>query len=196
MHGVLAATDYVPHSGNGRQDFIEAPSKMFEEWARREQTLALFGEICAQCPVITREHIGRLEAARRYGQGVRYGRQWLYSVFDMALSTDPRPPLALWKELEAATPLGHVEGTKFPAAFSHIASSYAAGYYGYMWAEVLALDMLSAFKGNLMDPAAGARYREIILAQGNQEDEMALVRKFLGREPSSDAFFAEITGKR
>ncbi len=196
LHGVLASTDYVPHSGNGRQDYIEAPSKMFEEWGRREQALALFREICAQCPELTREQIGRLEAARRFGRGVRYGRQWLYSVFDMALSTDPRPPLAVWKELESQTPLGYVEGTRFPASFSHIASSYAAGYYGYMWAEVLALDMLSAFKGNLMDPKVGARYRDTILAPGNQEDEMALVRRFLGREPSSDAFFAEITGTR
>ncbi|HUP97799.1 MAG TPA: M3 family metallopeptidase [Usitatibacter sp.] len=196
LHGVLATTDYVPHSGNGRQDFIEAPSKMYEEWARREQSLALFKEICADCPQLGTEQIARLEAARRYGQGVRYGRQWLYSVFDMELSTDPKPPLAVWQKLESATPLGFVEGTKFPAAFSHIASSYAAGYYGYMWAEVLALDMLSAYKGNLLDPQVGSRYREIILAQGNQQDEMELVRKFLGREPSSDAFFKEITGKR
>jgi thimet oligopeptidase len=84
----------------------------------------------------------------------------------------------------------------FPASFSHIASSYAAGYYGYMWAEVLALDMLSAYKGNLLDPAVGRRYRDTILSQGGQEEEMDMVRKFLGREPSSDAFFAEITGKR
>ena len=196
LHGVLATTDYVPHSGNGRQDFVEAPSKMYEEWARREQPLALFKEICATCPQLTREQIGRLEAARRYGQGVRYARQWLYSAFDMALSTEPQPPLALWKKMEAATPLGFVEGTMFPAAFSHIASSYAAGYYGYMWAEVLALDMLSAYNGNLLDPKVGARYRELILAQGNQQEEMDLVRKFLGREPSSDAFFREITGRR
>ena len=196
LHGVLATTDYVPHSGNGRQDYIEAPSKIYEEWARREQTLALFKEVCAQCPQLSREQIARLEEARRYGQGVRYGRQWLYSVFDMALSTDPQPPLVTWRKLEEATPLGFVEGTMFPAAFSHIASSYAAGYYGYMWAEGLALDMLSAYKGNLLDPAVGARYREVILSQGNQQDEMELVRKFLGREPSSDAFFREITGRR
>ena len=55
-----------------------------------------------------------------------------------------RPPLAVWKNLESATPLGHVEGTMFPSSFSHIASNYAAGYYGYMWSEVIGLDLLSA----------------------------------------------------
>jgi thimet oligopeptidase len=196
MHAVLSRTDYQPHSGNAKQDFIEAPSKMYEEWARREGPLALFREVCAECPQLTHDQIERLQAARRYGQGMRYARQWLYSVFDMELSKDPRPPLVVWKQLEAATPQGHVEGTMLPASFSHIASSYAAGYYGYMWAEVLALDMLSAFKGNLMDPAVGRRYRDTILSQGSQEEEMEMVRKFLGRAPSNKAFLEEISGKR
>ncbi|HEX7403651.1 MAG TPA: M3 family metallopeptidase, partial [Usitatibacter sp.] len=73
---------------------------------------------------------------------------------------------------------------------------YAAGYYGYMWSEVLALDMLTPFKANMLDPKVGARYLDTILSQGGQQEEMAMVKKFLGRNPSSDAFFAEITGKR
>jgi len=84
----------------------------------------------------------------------------------------------------------------FPASFSHIAANYAAGYYGYMWSEVLALDMLSAFKPDMLDPKVGARYREAILSQGGQREEMDMVRKFLGREPSNQAFFAELAGKR
>ena len=136
------------------------------------------------------------DAARRYGQGIRYARQWLYASFDMELSTNPRPPLAVWKNLEAATPLGYVEGTMFPAAFSHIASNYAAGYYGYMWSEVLALDMLTPFKPNMLDPKVGKRYLDTILSQGGEVEEIDMVRRFLGREPTSEAFFAEITGKR
>ena len=84
----------------------------------------------------------------------------------------------------------------FPAGFGHLASGYPAGYYGYMWSEVMALDMLSAFKGNLLDPNVGRRYRDTILAPGSQEEESALVRRFLGREPSSKAFFDEIAGRR
>ncbi len=197
LHNVLSRADYNSQAGTSvKGDFVEAPSQMFEEWARREQPLALFKEVCASCPHLTHDDIARLEAARRFGQGMRYARQWLYASFDMALATDPRPPLAVWKALEGATPLGFVEGTSFPSSFSHIANQYGAGYYGYMWSEVLALDMLSPFKADMLDPKVGARYRDTILAQGAQEEEMNLVRRFLGRAPSSDAFFAEITGKR
>jgi thimet oligopeptidase len=197
LHGVLSKAEYNPHAGASvKVDFVEAPSQMFEEWARREQTLAVFRQVCPQCPQLTADEIARLESARKYARGTRYARQWLFGAFDMALSTDPQPPLAIWKNLEGATPLGHVEGTLFPASFSHLTAQYGAGYYGYMWSEVLALDMLSAFKGDLLDPATGRRYRDEILAQGGQREEMEMVRRFLGRDPSPEAFFAEITGKR
>jgi thimet oligopeptidase len=197
LHGVLSRAEYNPDAGTAvKNDFVEAPSQMFEEWARREQPLELFKQVCAECPHLTHDEIERLDAARRYGQGTRYARQWLYAAYDMSLSTDPQPPLEVWKKFESATPLGYVEGTLFPASFSHIVSNYGAGYYGYMWSEVLALDMLTPFKKNMLDPVVGRRYRDTILANGGQEEEMALVKRFLGRAPSSDAFFAEITGKR
>jgi len=197
LHNVLSRADYQPEGGTAvKRDFVEAPSQMFEEWARREQPLALFQQVCPQCPQLTHDDIERLEAARRFGQGVRYARQWLYAAFDMALSMNPRPPLTVWREMESATPLGYVEGTSFPSAFSHIASNYAAGYYGYMWSEVLALDMLSPFRPDMLDPKVGARFRDDVLSQGGQVEERDMVRKFLGREPNSEAFFAEITGKR
>jgi thimet oligopeptidase len=197
MHNVLSTVEYDPQAGTSvKGDFVEAPSQMFEEWARREQPLELFKQVCPECPHLTHDDIGRLEAARRYGQGARYARQWLFAAFDMAMSTDPQPPLATWTKLESATPLGHPEGTMFPASFSHIASNYGAGYYGYMWSEVLALDMLSPFQKNMLDANVGRRYRDAILSQGGQDEEMKMVKRFLGREPSSEAFFAEITGKR
>jgi thimet oligopeptidase len=197
LHNVLSSTEYNPHGGTATvNDFVEAPSQMFEEWVRREQPLALMKKVCPSCPQLTKDQIARLDAARRFGSGVRYARQWLYAAYDMALSTDPRPPLEVWKRMEAATPLGHVEGTMFPASFGHIASNYAAGYYGYMWSEVLALDMLSAFKRDMLDPKVGARYKEAILSQGGQDEAMNLVKRFLGRDPSSEAFFAEIAGRR
>ncbi len=197
LHGVLSRTDYNSHAGTSTpRDFVEAPSQMFEEWVRREQPLSVFAKVCPDCPRLTKDDISRLEAARRYGQGIRYARQWLFAAYDMSLSLDPQPSMAVWKKMESATPLGHVEGTMFPAAFSHIAAHYAAGYYGYMWSEVLALDMLSKFSKDMLDPKTGRFYRDTILAQGGQEEPADMVRKFLGREPSSEAFFKEITGRR
>jgi len=198
MHTVLSQADYAPQAGtNVMGDFVEAPSQMFEEWARREQTLALFKVVCPLCPQLSSDQIGRLDEARKVGRGVFYARQWLLAMYDMALSSEkPEPVMPLWKRMEGATPLGYVEGTMFPAGFEHIADGYGAGYYGYMWSQVLALDMLSAFDGNLLDPKVGKRYRDTILAQGGQAHPEKLVRNFLGREPDSRAFFAEITGTR
>lgn len=101
-----------------------------------------------------------------------------------------------WIAMEREGPAGYVPGTEFPGSFGHLVSGYSAGYYGYMWSEVLALDMLSAFGSNLMNPAVGRRFREAILAQGGQRRGADMVRDFLGRDPSPQAFFAEITGQR
>jgi thimet oligopeptidase len=196
LNMVLSNPDYAPQVlSTVKWDFVEAPSQMFEEWARREQSLALFHEVCAECPRLTSDEIRRLEEARRFGQAMGYARQWLLAAFDMELSTRPRPPLEAWKALESTTPLGYVEGTMFPSSFRHIASGYAAGYYGYMWSRVIARDLLSAYDGNLLDPKVGARYRAAILGAGVENEEAEMVRKFLGREPSSKPFFAEITGQ-
>ena len=94
------------------------------------------------------------------------------------------------------TRLGHVDGSMLPASFGHLMGGYAAGYYGYMWSQVLALDMLSAFEGKLMNADVGRRYRQTILASGGQRPPLALVESFLGRKPNSEAFYAEITGRR
>ncbi|HSJ98075.1 MAG TPA: M3 family metallopeptidase, partial [Myxococcota bacterium] len=171
LHGMLSEAEYLAQAGTSvKRDFVEAPSQMFEEWIRREQPLALMGKVCAECPRLTPEDIARLEAARRYGKGIAYAAQWSYATLDMELSTEPRPPLEVWKRIESATLLGHVEGTYRPASFAHIAGSgYAAGYYGYMWSEVIGLDLLSPFKKDMLDPAVGARFRQAILAQGGQD---------------------------
>jgi thimet oligopeptidase len=104
--------------------------------------------------------------------------------------------LDTWTELERTLPLGHVEGTLKPANFAHVMSGYSAGYYGYLWAEVLAFDMLSVFDGRMLDPAVGRRYRQTILARGGEQAPQKLVEAFLGRASSPDAFFADLTSAR
>ena len=71
-----------------------------------------------------------------------------------------------------------------PRSFGHLMSGYAAGYYGYMWSQVLALDMLSAFDGKMLSPDVGRRYRQTILASGGQRPPQALVEAFL--RPQAD----------
>ena len=199
LHGVLSSTRYLAHSGTSvERDFVEAPSQMYEEWARSKESLKLISTFCkTSCPTVDDALVQRMTAAHNYGRGVRYARQLLYASYDMNLHSNViDDPLALWEKMESATPLGYIQGTQFPGQFGHLMGGYAAGYYGYMWSEVLALDMLSRYDGKLMNPDIGHLYREKILSRGSEMRGSELVRGFLGREPNSKAFFDEISGKR
>jgi thimet oligopeptidase len=198
MHGVLSETHYNQHAGTSVQlDFVEAPSQIYEEWARDPQALELLAAHCSGCPAIDQASLDRLEASQRFGKGIDYARQHLYAHYAMTMASGGAGKANdVWKRLESATPVGHAAGTEFPGAFGHLASGYAAGYYAYMWAEVIGFDMLSAWKGSLLDPEVGMRFRKMVLARGGEEPSKQLVEKFLGREYNSDAFFAEITGRK
>jgi thimet oligopeptidase len=197
LHGVLSQTEYNQHAGTSvERDFVEAPSQMYEEWANRIESLALMRAHCTTCPVIDEPLVRRLRSARKFGSGIDWGRQHLYAAYDMALSSErPGNALEVWTAMEASTPMGHVDGTSFPGTFEHIASGYAAGYYGYMWAKVIALDLISAFGTDIMNGEVGRRFREMILSRGSEEPARELVERFLGRAVSSEAFFEEIRGE-
>lgn len=196
LHGVLSDTRYGNQAGTSvERDFVEAPSQMFEEWGRKAQTLSLLQQQCSSCPRLSESMIERLDAARRFGKGLGYSRQHLYASFDMQLaSANPGNPLTVWKNLEGRSLIGHAPGSQFPGTFAHIAGGYAAGYYGYMWSEAIALDMLSAFNGKLMDTDVGARFRTDVLARGGEQTAQETVKGFLGRPVAYEAFFNEIQG--
>ncbi|ERS02396.1 Zn-dependent oligopeptidase [Acinetobacter sp. COS3] len=201
LHGILSNTRYSSQSGTSvERDFVEAPSQMYEEWARRKETLSKVADYCKPaCPRVDDALIAKLNAVHNYGRGLRYARQALYAQYDMALHGSDAlkvQPLDVWKKMESATALGYVPTTEFPGQFGHIMGGYQVGYYGYMWSEVMALDMLSAFGNNLNNPEVGQRYRQTILSQGSQKPAQALVEDFLGRKPDNKAFFDEITGQR
>lgn len=197
LHGNLSRTRYASLSGTSvRRDFVEAPSQMLEEWTRDVGPLSLLRKHCTDCAAVDQNLMDRINSARRFGAGIHYARQHMLASFDMAMASPaPGEPLATWAALEQASPLGHVAGTRFPARFGHLLGGYASGYYGYMWAEVLALDMASRWNGNLLDGKVGRRYRDIVLARGGEVPPDLMVREFLGRAPSSEPFFAEISGK-
>lgn len=154
LHGVLSTARYADQAGTAvKRDFVEAPSQMFEEWARRQETLAVLAELCSTCPRLSADQLKQLDAARTFGRGIRYARQWALAAHDMQLHTGaPKPAMATWAALERTTPLGHADGSLLPANFGHLFGGYAAGHYGYMWREVMGLDMLSAFDGQVDGP--------------------------------------------
>lgn len=200
LHGILSKTRYADQSGTSvERDFVEAPSQMYEEWGRRLETLSKVADYCEPaCPRVDEKLVNRLKDVKNFGRGLHYARQALYAQYDMALhSNDAKSvdPLQLWKDMEAKTALGYVEGQQFPGQFGHLMGGYQAGYYSYMWSEVIAIDMLSVYGDNLMNKEIGTKYRNSVLSQGGQKTGEQMAKDFLGREPDSQAFFNEISGK-
>ena len=194
LHNNLSLTRYAGQAGTSVQrDFVEAPSQMLEDWIYDKKVLKLFAEVCPTCRPVPDEMIDKARVARDYGKGMGTARQHLYASYDLALhGAAAAEPMALWARMEGATPLGYVPGSMFPAGFGHIASGYAAGYYGYLWSDVVALDLRTAFAADRLDPLVGARYRRTVLSQGRQEPPAVLLRSFLGRETNSKAFFEDL----
>jgi thimet oligopeptidase len=195
VHNNLSATRYSSQGGTSTlRDFVEAPSQMLEDWVYDRKVLDVMREVCPACKPVPEDLLKQAKVAKHFGKGVRYARQQLYASFDLGIHGDDAPePMALWAKMEGATPLGHVSGTKFPAGFSHLAGGYAAGYYGYLWSEVVAADLRTAFEANKLDAGVGMRYRNIVLGNGGQRPPQEIVREFLGRPTDAKAFYKELS---
>jgi thimet oligopeptidase len=191
VHAMLSQTRYAAQGGtNVLRDFVEAPSQMLEEWVYQPEVLALFQKVCAECKPVPKDLLNAAKRSRDFAKGMRYARQHLYATYDLALhGKQPQDALKLWAQMEGATPLGYVQGTMFPAGFSHLAGGYAAGYYGYLWSEVIAKDMQTAFEGDWLNSKTAMRYRSTVLANGGQRAPAELVKDFLGRDTNSAAFY-------
>jgi thimet oligopeptidase len=194
VHNNLSATRHSSQGGTSvLRDFVEAPSQMLEQWVYDPKVLQLMREVCATCAPVPDALLAQATAAKHYGKGMAYARQWLYAAFDLAMhGSDAPDPMALWARMEGASALGHVPGSMFPSGFGHVAGGYGAGYYGYLWSEVVAADLRTAFAADRLDAAVGARYRRVVLANGSQMLPQELIRRFLGRDGNSQAFYEEL----
>lgn len=173
-------------------DFVEAPSQMLEEWAFDPDVLARFAKHHETGEVIPRELVKRMKAAEEYGKGIQARVQMFYAALSLELYRRAPQGLdstALVKELQNRfSPFRYVEGTHFHCSFGHL-DGYSAGYYTYMWSQVIAKDLLSAFQEtHLMDVATARRYRDSVLAPGGSRDAAELVQQFLGRPYDEKAF--------
>ncbi|MDN3919937.1 M3 family metallopeptidase [Roseateles violae] len=194
VHNNLSNTRYAAQAGTSvMQDFVEAPSQMLEDWVFDKKVLKLMSEVCASCKPVPDAMVDQAVKAKNFAKGTRYGRQHLYASYDLALHGPVVPdPLALWAKMEGETPLGHEKGSKFPAGFAHLTAQYGAGYYGYLWSLVLAMDLRTAFKDDKLSPGIGLDYRNKVLGQGSQRPAPELVTDFLGRDWNSKAFFEDL----
>jgi Zn-dependent oligopeptidase len=111
----------------------------------------------------------------------------------MHAQTGPRDLDAICRKAHEVTSLPYLEGSFFPAGFGHLMGGYDAGYYGYLWSEVYGDDMFSRFEAlGVTSPEVGSAYRGEILEPNGIRDAIDLLRAFLGREPSNEAFLGKI----
>jgi peptidyl-dipeptidase Dcp len=193
LHGLLSNVTYERLSGTSvLRDFVELPSQIFEHWLAEPEVLKRHARHVHTGAPIPDALIAKLQAARLFNQGyetVRYTASALVDMAAHALTGAEAPEVVEFERAELAR-LGapEVVGLNHRLAhFQHLfaGSGYAAGYYVYLWAEVLDADGYDAFReaGDPFDPAVAKRLREWVYASGNSIDPAAAYRGFRGREP-------------
>jgi peptidyl-dipeptidase Dcp len=196
LHGLLSQVRYPGQSGTSvRRDFVELPSQIYEHWVALPETLRAYARHVETDAPLPDALIGRLLAAQGFNQGFGTVEYTAAALIDMALHSHPAPEKidveAFEQSFLASIGMPAEIGIRHrPAHFQHLfaGGGYAAGYYSYMWSEVLDADGFDAFKeaGDPFDAATAARLR-VLLSAGDTRDPMTLYVAFRGRPPSTAA---------
>lgn len=198
MHATLTRAPYSSLSGTAvAMDFVETPSQLMETFPSKKVVLErLSGLYTAPETKLPDALLDKVLAARGFNLGYTYTRQILLGLFDLeAHSADgPVDVTALYDQMyQEILGIEPLAGGHFPAGFDHLMSGYDSGYYGYLWAEVIALDIFSEFeKAGVLDAGTGAKFRRSILEQGDLQDPNVLIEDFLGRPQSNDRFLEKL----
>jgi peptidyl-dipeptidase Dcp len=195
LHGLLSDVTYPMISGtNVLRDFVELPSQLFEHWLEQPQVLRQFAVHADTGAPMPEDLLARLKRARNFNQGCATS-EYLGSAFvDLDFHLGGAATDAASVEAATRARMGMPDEVVLrhrPPHFLHIFAGdhYAAGYYSYIWSEVLDADAFSAFEeaGDIFDPATARRLRDHILAAGGTQDPADAYRGFRGKLPSVDA---------
>ena len=195
LHGMLGEGKYESLTGtNVYRDFVELPSQIMENWATEKEFLDLWAEHYQTGEKIPSEIVERIVAAQNYLAAYLNVRQLSFGMTDMAWHTLTEPFEGDVEQFEVASMaptqvMPVVAGTAMAPSFGHIFSGgYAAGYYGYKWAEVLDADAFSLFKEKgIFNSEVASSFRENILSKGGTEPPMELYVRFRGHKPETRA---------
>ena len=196
LHGLLADTKYASLSGTSTpRDFVEFPSQVNEMWAWEPSIIASFARHAETGEPVPDELVSKLLAARHFGEGFDSFETFAAMLLDQAwhqAASDDLPATVDDVDTFEQAALARF-GVDFPLIppryrscyFSHIwGPGYAAGYYGYLWAEVMDADTVAWFGENGgLTRANGDRFRREVLSRGGSEDVMAAYRRFRGADP-------------
>ncbi len=187
--GAVAGINGVPW------DAVELPSQFLENWCWEEDALAFISGHYQTGEPLPKEMLDKMLAAKNFQSAMFILRQLEFGLFDFTLHTTYDPEegprvLETLAEVKAKVAvLPALEWNRFSHSFSHIfAGGYSAGYYSYLWAEVLSSDAFSLFEEQgIFNEATGQSFLHNILEMGGSEEPMELFKRFRGREPSIDA---------
>ncbi|KAE9363181.1 putative Saccharolysin [Stipitochalara longipes BDJ] len=209
IHDLAGRTKYARFHGTSVvRDFVEAPSQMLENWCWTPSQLKSLSNHYLSGAKIPDDLIEKQISAKHVNDALFNLRQLHFGIFDMTVHTPKTHEeaenfklSALYNDLrtEIAGLKGpEVQGLKSDwgngqATFGHLIGGYDAGYYGYLSSQVYSTDMFySVFKKDPMNKEEGRRYRHMVLEKGGSQEEMKTLEDFLGRKPSSDAFYQEL----
>ncbi|QBX36626.1 M3 family peptidase [Brevundimonas sp. S30B] len=190
LHSLSSRVTYPSLAGTPR-DYVEYPSQVHEHWVLSRPILDGFMKHVETGQPMPQELVDRIEAASTFNQGYATVSYLSSALVDMDLHTRATPPtdIAAFERESLAKygmPKEIVMRHRLPQ-FNHLFTSdaYSAGYYSYLWSEVMDADTWAYFEesGDVFNPDIGRRYKEIILAEGNSSDRAEAYRRFRGRDP-------------
>ena len=192
LHGILSNVTYPRFSGtNVERDFVEFPSQVNEMWMLWPEVLANYAVHYETKEKLDPTWIDKILATEAFNQGFETTHYLQAAILDLAFHESQTPPVDLVAfEKEAISNYGldfEPVPTRYKTNyFAHIfAGGYAAGYYGYIWSEVLDAESVNWFKANGgLTRENGRKFAEALISLGGSRDSMTMVREFLGHEPS------------
>ena len=196
LHGMLSDCKYNSLSGTAvPRDFVEMPSQIMENWASEPEVMKAYFKHYKTGEPIPDELIAKIQKSGKFNAGFAISEYTAAAYLDMAWHTITEPFTGDVNtfETEQMKKIGLIDEivVRYRSTyFSHIfAGGYSAGYYAYMWAEVIDADAFQAFKeAGIFDKKTAQSFRDNILSRGGTEDAMELYKKFRGREPKIDAY--------
>ena len=192
LHGMLSNVTYSGLSGTSvPRDFVELPSQIMEHWAFHPEVLKMYAKHYETGEVIPDELIEKIDAASKFNMGFITTEFVAAALLDMEYHTQTEQTEFNVHDFEenAMDKIGLIDEIipRYRSTyFSHIFSGgYSAGYYGYLWAEVLDSDAFQPFVENgIFHQPSAKSFRENILSQGNSDHPMTLYKKYRGAEPN------------
>ena len=199
LHGLLSNVTYPSLSGTSvERDFVELPSQLYEHWLERPEVLRKFGKHYKTGKPVPESLLKRIKAARTFNQGFATVEYLAAAIVDIDLhvledadkldvdtfETETMARIGMPDEILMRHRIPH---------FQHIIGGYAAGYYSYMWSEVMDADAFRAFEeaGDVFDPKTASRLHDFIYSAGGRQDPADAYIAFRGRLPTTEALLAK-----